>query len=481
MTLKIKTHIPNTAVREAAGERTRRRSDHLKRAAEVEAVSVPRNDLVPGLTMVNRRPQDLKLWGRQVRKHDMAQIARVKGAIQTYGFVAPILINGEDGIIDGMTRLEAALQLGMPEVPCLVVDHLTDTQLRTLKITLNRTAETGVWDFGELQFEFGELQVLGAPLEITGFSIPEIDAIMLEPDPAEEREVEDAPAIQPVAVSRLGDIWRLGKHRLVCGDARDANVYSVLMTLELAQLVFTDIPYNVPVAGHVTSGDHREFAMASGEMSQPEFEGFNRDLMGAALPHMVDGGIFGTFIDWRGLGTVEAAARTVGLNQINLIVWTKQNGGMGTLYRSKHELLPLFKKGKAAHINNVQLGKFGRYRTNVWSYPGASSLGSDARAGLAMHPTVKPVAMLQDALLDLTNPDQIVIDPFCGSGSTLIAAEKTGRRCRAIELDPLYVDVIVRRWMKLTGKAAMHEETGLGFDEIAQQRTAGAALNEEAA
>ena len=218
------------------------------------------------------------------------------------------------------------------------------------------------------------------------------------------------------------------------------------------------------IAGNVTGGRHREFAMASGEMTDAEFLAFNEAWMAAVLPYLCDGGVFGTFIDWRGSPTVHSAATKLGLVPLNLIVWAKTNAGMGSLYRSQHELLPLFKKGTASHVNNVELGKRGRWRSNVWTYPGASSLGSDARRGLKDHPTVKPTAMLEDALLDLTNRSDIVIDPFLGSGSTLIAADKTGRVCRGVELDPLYVDVIVRRYEATTGNPAVLVETGETFD-----------------
>jgi DNA modification methylase len=235
-------------------------------------------------------------------------------------------------------------------------------------------------------------------------------------------------------------------------------------------LVLTDEPYNVPIAGHVTGGRHREFAMASGEMTDAEFLAFNEAWMAAVLPCLCDGGVFGSFIDWRGYPTVHSAALKLGLKPLNLVVWTKTNAGMGSLYRSQHELLPLFKNGSAPHVNNIELGKRGRWRANVWSYPGASSLGSDARCGLQDHPTVKPTAMLEDALLDLTDRGDIVVDPFLGSGSTLMAAHKTGRVCRGVELDPLYVDVIVRRFKAATAIAATLVETGETFQALAVRR-----------
>jgi DNA modification methylase len=271
-------------------------------------------------------------------------------------------------------------------------------------------------------------------------------------------------------------MFQLGPHRVVCGSASDAGVISSLVEgCPPARLVLTDEPYNLPIAGHVSGSNHREFPMASGEMTEADFLAFNEAWIGAVLPCLCDGGVFGTFIDWRGSPTVNAAAVKLGLKPLNLIVWAKTNAGMGSLYRSQHELLPLFKKGSAPHVNNVELGKRGRWRSNVWTYPGASSLGSDARRGLREHPTVKPTAMLQDALLDLTERNDIVIDPFLGSGSTLIAAEKTGRLCRGIELDTLYVDVIVRRYEAATGNAATLVETGESFTVLAARRAAEAA------
>ena len=216
------------------------------------------------------------------------------------------------------------------------------------------------------------------------------------------------------------------------------------------------------IAGNVTGGAHREFALASGDMSDEEFLTFNIAWIEGALRYLCDGGVFGSFIVWRGLHVVSAVTAKLGLIPHNLIAWAKTNAGMGSLFRSQHELLPLFKTGDAPCINNVQLGKKSRWRSNVWTYPGASSLGSDARRGLREHPSVKPTAMLEDALLDLTHRGDIVIDPFLGSGSTLIAAEATVRIRRGVELDPLYVDVIARRYEAATGEPAVLVSTGEG-------------------
>ena len=240
---------------------------------------------------------------------------------------------------------------------------------------------------------------------------------------------------------------------------------------ETAVLVLTDAPYNVPNLGHVTSNaSHREFAMANGEMNPEQFGGFNRDWMSTAAAHLADGGLIATSIDWRSVEIVLSAGRALGLDLLNIVIWVKTNGGQGSLWRSQHEMLPVFKKGDAPHINNVELGRHGRWRSNVWTYPGASSLGSDSRDGLSVHPTVKPRALLEDALLDVTNRGDIVIDCFAGSGSTLLAAEAVGRRCRAIEIDGPYCDVIIRRWQEMTGREAVLEATGETFAEVAVQR-----------
>ena len=350
-------------------------------------------------------------------------------------------------------------------------EHLSEAEQRVLRLAVNRLGEKGEWNLDELKIEFEDLVLIDASIEISGFTTDEIDHIVLD-------EADDAteggplsPEAGAIAVDRWGDVFALGPHRIVCGSATDPEEVQRLMEDDLpARLVLTDEPYNVKISGHVTGGNHREFAMASGEMSDAEFLAFNEAWMATVLPCLCNGGIFGTFIDWRGLPIVHLAAVTVGLAPSNLIVWAKTNAGMGSLYRSQHELLPLFKNGSASHVNNVALGKHGRWRSNVWTYPGASSLGSDARRGLEEHPTVKPTAMLEDALLDLTNRGDIVVDPFLGSGSTLIAADKTGRVCRGVELDPLYVDVIVRRYEAATGASGLLVQTGETFEALAIRR-----------
>ena len=451
-------HVPREALDSsdslvgALRGKSRQRRVNLDRPSP--AAGRQRNDLAPRLNLVERAPEGLTAPARAVRKRDVAQVQRVATSIRALGFCDPMLIDAQNRILDGVARVEAAKLVGLTSIPCVVADHLTASEQRALRLAVNRLQERGSWDLEELKFEFEELALDDGVLEITGFSDCEIDQILHddEPDPVEPGPL--TPSLNAEPVARPGDVFILGRHRVICGDARDPAVLATLMGPEQARLLLTDEPYNVPIQGHVTGSEHRDFAMASGEMSEAEFQTFNLAWIGTALPFLIDGGILGTFIDWRSVHVVQQAVAKLGLTPLNLIVWAKTNAGMGSLYRSQHELLPLFKKGVAAHVNNIELGKKGRWRSNLWTYPGASSLGSDARKGLTGHPTVKPVALLADALLDLMERDEIVLDPFLGSGSMLIAAEQTRRRCYGVELDPRYVDLIVSRYGAVSGKPA---------------------------
>jgi DNA modification methylase len=450
----------------------RARREELRRlAASSLAPRAGRNDILPPLELSYLPLDQLRRSGKKLRKLDPAHVREIARAMAELGFCDPILVGRENVVLDGEARLEAARLRGLGRIPCIQVGHLNEKEQRVLRLAVNRLAEKGEWDLCELKIEFEELILQDAPIEVSGFTLDEVDQILIgdEAEAVEQGPLE--PGESRVAIARVGDTFELGPHRVICGDASDPTVLRLLMHGDpAARLVLTDEPYNVPIAGHVTGGAHREFAMASGEMTPEQFLAFNVAWIEAVAAYLCDGGVFGTFIDWRGLPTVNAAAVKLDLEPLNLIVWAKTNAGMGSLYRSQHELLPLFKKGSAPHVNNVELGKRGRWRSNVWTYPGASSLGSDARRGLQDHPTVKPSAMLEDAFLDLSDRGDIVIDPFLGSGSTLIAAEKTGRICRGTELDPLYVDVIVRRYEVATSKSAVLAETGETFAALTARR-----------
>ncbi len=450
--LRIPSSLP-----EQLKTKGRCRRDDLRRLAATSASPSPRNDLLPQLTLAYLPVKALRSSPRKLRRVDPAHVREVANVIASLGFCDPILVGRNNLVLDGEVRLEAAKLLGLALAPCVRVEHLSEQEQRLLRLAVNRLGEKGAWDLDELKIEFEELILTDAPLEITGFSIGEIDDVLI----GDEIEATEAGPLEPdgatEGMAQPGDLFQLGAHRVICGDARDPEIIKRLMDGDgPARVLLTDPPYNVPVGGHVTGGAHREFAMASGEMSDAEFLQFNRDWLVAALSVLQDGGVIGSFIDWRGLPNVHAAAIQLSLKPLNLVVWSKTNAGMGSLYRSQHELLPLFKKGDAPHVNNVELGKKGRWRSNVWTYPGASSRGSDARRGLRDHPTVKPTVMLADAILDLSNAGDIVLDPFLGSGSTLMACEKTRRICRGVELDPLYVDVIIRRWETASSAKAEH-------------------------
>jgi DNA modification methylase len=475
MTDRFSPIAPQATLRDQLKRKSRSRREGQERMALASAAQRRRNDILPRLELSYVPLEELRPSARKLRRLDPAHVRGVASSISLLGFCDPLLIGRGNEIIDGEARYEAAKQLGLDRVPCVRIEHLNPGEQRVLRLAINRLAEKGQWDLDALKIEFEELILLDAPIEITGFSPAEIDHVILG-DATEGLEQGPLEPDSTTAVARIGDIFQLGPHRIVCGDATDPAVLARLLEGDApARLVLTDEPYNVRIAGNVTGGRHREFAMASGEMTDAQFLAFNEAWMSAVLPCLCDGGVCGTFIDWRGLPTVHSASSKLGLVPLNLIVWVKTNGGMGSLYRSQHELLPLFKKGTATHVNNVELGKRGRWRSNVWTYPGASSLGSDARRGLKDHPTVKPTAMLEDALLDLTNRGDVVIDPFLGSGSTLIAADKTGRVCCGGELDPLYIDVIVRRYEAATDNSAVLIETGETFEALAACRAREAA------
>ena len=450
----------------------RNRREALTRLAHASVdLKARRNDLLPMLSVEYMPIAQLRPSKRKLRKLDPAHVREVAASISALGFCDPLLVSEDNDVIDGEIRLEAAKLLALDSVPCLRVGHLSSKEQRLLRLALNRLSEKGRWDFDELKIEFEELILEDVSIEISGFSVGEIDQIVIGDalDAVEVGPLEPDPNALPIA--RVGDMFQLGPHRVFCGDATDPALFASLLAGDgPARLLLTDEPYNVRIAGNVTRGAHREFAMASGEMSDDAYLAFNADWIQAALSHMHDGAVLGTFIDWRGLPTVHTAAIKAGLTPLNLVVWGKTNAGMGSLYRSQHELLPLFKKGSAPNVNNVELGKHGRWRSNLWTYPGASSLGSNARKGLKDHPTVKPLAMIKDTLLDLTNRGDLVLDPFLGSGTTLLACEETDRICRGFELDPIYVDLIIRRFEALTGAFATLAATGERFAELAARR-----------
>jgi DNA modification methylase len=415
--------------------------------------------------------QNLVPYARNARVHSKHQIRQIAGSIRTFGFTNPVLVNRSKMVIAGHGRIEAAKLLGMSSVPTICLENLTEDQIRTYILADNRLAEKSGWDDSILAIELQHLISvdLGFDIAITGFEVGEIDLILQEAAGKEEQEepVEITPG---PAVTKRGDIWLLGNHRLICGDALEESTYFALMNGKRADVVFADPPYNVKIDGNVCGKGaihHREFAMASGEMSESEFFDFLCRALALLEGHSRDGSSHFICMDWRHAAEVLLAGKKAYDTLLNLCVWTKNNGGMGSFYRSQHELIFAFRKGKEPHRNNIQLGKFGRNRTNVWSYPGVNTLSKSAGEGnlLALHPTVKPVAMIADAILDCSARGDIVLDSFSGVGSTMLAAEKVGRVCYAIEIDPLYVDATVKRWEKHTGEKAVCATTSECFDQ----------------
>jgi DNA modification methylase len=421
------------------------------------------------LAIEYRAIADLQPAARNPRTHSKKQIRQIAASIRQFGFVNPVLIDAAGAIVAGHGRLAAAKELGLHEVPTIRLNHLSEAEKRAYILADNRLAELAGWDRDLLALELQALTDidLGFEVEITGFDMAQIDLLIAgsaasgEPDPADQEVV---PTGSAVTIS--GDLWQLGPHRLLCADARDGDAVRRLMASETAQMVFTDPPYNVAIDGHVSGLGkvrHREFAMAAGEMTEAEFTAFLNTVLGNLAAVSADGAIHFVCMDWRHLHELLAAGRAVYSELKNLCVWNKDNGGMGSFYRSKHELVFVFKVGRAPHINTFGLGEGGRYRTNVWDYAGVNTLKPDRQDELAMHPTVKPVALVADAIKDCSKRRGIVLDAFGGSGTTLIAAEKTGRRGFLLEIDPLYVDGTIRRWQTLTGHEARHAETGLTF------------------
>ncbi|MBC7799817.1 MAG: ParB N-terminal domain-containing protein [Gemmatimonadaceae bacterium] len=436
------------------------------------------------LTVVQRPTAELRPDPRNPRKHLARQVRQIARSIEAFGFNVPILVDGSGQVIAGHGRLLACRQLGWTEVPTICLDHLSDAQARAFMVADNRLSETSSWDDQLLAETLRDLSAmdLDFSIEAIGFEMGEIDfrieGLTETPVGAGEVDRADLVSAQPAgpAVALPGDLWLLGRHRLLCASALDEASYAVLMDGAKAAMIFTDPPYNVPIQGHVSglgAVRHREFAMASGEMTASEFTGFLRTALRHLAQQSRDGALHFVCMDWRHMNELLAAGGEVYSELKNLCVWAKDNAGMGSLYRSQHELVFVYKHGTASHRNNVQLGTHGRNRTNLWRYPGVNSFGRKGEEGslLALHPTVKPVQLVADAILDCSARGKVVLDAFLGSGTTLIAAERVGRRCYGLEIDPHYVDTAIRRWQLLTGEVAVHARSGVKFNDVAMRAT----------
>jgi DNA modification methylase len=422
-------------------------------------------------------PGMLHAHPRNARQHSKKQIKALKRAIREFGFTVPIVLDEQSVILAGHARLIAALELGLAAVPVIRVKDLSDARKRAYMLADNRIAEGASWDFGilaeELELLSAELALEGLDLEVTGFSAGEVNQVLDDrgkerPDPA-----DDLPKLVAMIVTRRGDIWLCGGHRILCDDALLEQAYRALMRGQRAAAAFVDKPYNVAVNGHVGGRGavkHAEFQMASGEMTREQFRAFALKTDQLIVSVMRDGGIVYSCIDWRSLDLFVEVAREAYGDLLNIVVWNKTNAGQGSFYRSQHELILVLRVGTTPHRNGVELGKHGRNRSNVWTYPGVNTFRKGRMEELASHPTVKPVALVADALKDCTMPHEIVLDTFLGSGTTLLAAEKVGRRCYGMEIEPRYVDVAVQRWQAVTKLEATLEATGETFAEVMTRR-----------
>lgn len=394
--------------------------------------------------------------------------------IEEHGIPIPILADEKKGLIAGEIDLLAAKLLDLDVVPVIRITHLNEEQIRVMRIAIHRFAELEEWDKPILGRELQSLVDLQVNIELTGFEIPEVDLLIQQELPKlHNQALDDCPPATPdhTVVTRIGDLWICGRHRVLCGNACNKSHMIRLMRFALAHALVTDSPYNLKIKGFVSGKgkhQHQDFLMAAGEMSDAEFLNFQTLHLKVAAAFLADGALAYSFMCWRSIDTLLAAGKAVFDDHLNICVWVKTNAGMGSLYRSQHELIAVFKHGSGPHRNNVQLGKYGRNRSNVMEYEGANSFNPERRKELALHPTVKPVRLIADIMLDCTAPNDIVLDPFLGSGTTVIAAEDSGRRAFGMELDPKYVDVIVRRWQELTGEQAILESTGQTFEEVAR-------------
>ena len=428
------------------------------------------------LTIVYKDPAQLLRRDRNPRVHPRRQIEQIAVSIKAFGFVSPVLVDGADRIIAGHGRVDAAKLLGMRDVPTLCVKHLSPAQIRAYVIADNRLAELAGWDRKLLALELRDLSVEPSfDVVVTGFETAEIDMIIGDSDGEVSDEADKVPEINRTrqAISKAGDLWKIGKHRLLCGNALDGASYKRLLGERKAELIFTDPPYNLRITDNVSGRGtikHPEFAMASGEMSPRGFTKFLRRAFENLCSASTDGSIHFVCMDWRHMRETLDASENAYHELKAPCIWTKSNAGMGSLYRSRHELVFVFKNGIAPHVNNVELGRFGRNRSNVWQYAGMSSFGKDRAAALATHPTVKPLAMVADAIMDCSNRGAIVLDAFAGSGTTLIAAERTGRIGYGIELDAHYVDAILKRFDDVFGLAAVHCPSNMRFRDLMNDR-----------
>jgi DNA modification methylase len=440
------------------------------------AVTIPSGS-VANLQIAYLPPARLRASATNARTHSKKQLKQIARSIERFGFVNPVLISDDSEIIAGHGRVEAAKMLGLKEVPAVRLSNLSPAERRAYVITDNRLAELAGWDRDLLASELkGLLELQFDDIELTGFSLGEIDPLL---DEAAEKKAQKpgrqdelpANSLQGPAVARTGDLWVMGPHRLLCGDAADPTSYQFLLEGKQADAVLIDPRFNIAIEGAGSGrGRDSDAALASGELPEGQFIALATAFLQRSRENTKDGAILFVFTDWQHLYGLMTASREVGLALKDVVVWAK-GGAAGaakrSIYRCGHELVLVFKNGDASHTNTFAPGQHGR--TNVWEY---GALGGSTE-NLAPHPTAKPTALVADAIRDVTQRDAIVLDPFAGTGTTIIAAEKTGRHGRAIERDPRSCDLIIRRWQQYTGNAARLAGSDLTFAEVEASRLTG--------
>lgn len=421
-----------------------------------------------------RPPASLIPYAQNARKHPRSQIELIAKSIKRFGWTNPILIGPAQQVLCGHGRLEAALLIGEALVPTITLANLSEADRRAYIIADNAIAERSGFDKSILRDELSGLLEIGYELELTGVDSLTIDTL-LSFDSDDESKEDDVvlPEIADEPVCRVGDLWEIGEHRLLVGDARDPASYERLLGDDRIQMIITDPPYGCAIENNVSGGgrvQHKNFVAGSGETSLTEFgQTLIRPAFKAMARHCQSGAIAFVFTDWRAAPFMLDAASGVFDETKQLIVWVKTNAGQGAFYRSAHELIYAFKVSPGEHINNFGLGERGRYRTNAWMYPGANVFRKGRMRDLQDHPTVKNRKMIADAIIDCSNPGGIIMDAFLGSGTTLCAAARTGRRGRGIELDPKYADVALRRVAEETAAVPMLD--GVPLAEVTSART----------
>jgi DNA modification methylase len=421
--------------------------------------------------MENRKPTELKSGRYEFNKYSDKHVDYVVGCLEDFGFINPAVIDDNDFILTGHSRVKAAIKAKMKKIPVIRVSHLSDMEKSRYSISHNLLSRLPKLDHEKLARKTEKIHKAGGDKAIKrmGMTMQDFHALMASQTKTKAMKEGDGNDIaSDVQVTKPGDLWLLGNHRLFCGDSRDQESYRILMDGEKARTVLTDPPYNLDISQiKVDRGSHTNFNMGSGEMTSDEFTDFLRLVIENMADNLIDGGLLYIFMDARHTPEIVQAYADMKLKMLNICIWNKEAAGMGSFYRHQHEMVHVLKKGNASHVNNIRMGKFGNSRSDVWSYPRVKkSFGSGE---LSFHPTVKPMQLIADAIIDCSYKGDIILDPFCGSGTTIIAAENTERRGFGMEISPFYCDQIIHRFERCTGQKVIHADSGKSFQALSRE------------